>query len=370
MRGPEAYFALLRAALWGAEIPDGQEILPVLEEILQLAEQQTTRGLIYDLLLRRGPELPPETATRMQQLLFSFLSRNRQLDMTLSRVATILHQAGISCVLLKGQGVAHYYPVPTLRECGDIDLYIGPERLEEARQAISPLADRMDDALIGPHLQLWIGQTEIELHIYTMIPPSRRATRFYRTLEAEGLRHGLVPQVFAGASVDTPEDTFNAFYLFYHTWYHFRQGGIGLRQLCDWMLLLHARRDRIDRDRLLAMLQEMQLLEPWRVFGCIVVRNLGLPQEEFPFYEGSKTIKYRRVLSIILSEGNFGRGRKVLVSRPRDYLGSKAYSFLGYLRRFFLLLPLFPHDALCDLKNRLAIGFRQVFKDLSHNGKA
>lgn len=32
--------------------------------------------------------------------------------------------------------------------------------------------------------------------------------------------------------------TFNAFYVFMHLYHHFLQVGVGLRQVCDWMLIM------------------------------------------------------------------------------------------------------------------------------------
>lgn len=375
MTAPQAYLALLRAALW--ENPGSssgmtealqavQEQQELLNELLAIANRQKTRALIYNLLIQNGIPIPEETASQMQQLLLKIANTHRMLDTAVARSVKTLQAAGIPAVLLKGQGVARYYPNPWLRECGDVDLYIGPERLQEAVRSLSPLADRTADEIHGKHWQLWIGAAEIELHEHTMLPETRRHTILYREFETEGLHEALVPVDFSGVSVPTPEDTFNAFYLFYHAWHHFCIGGIGFRQLCDWTLLLHARKAHIDRTRLRGILEGMQLLGPWRLFGCVAVRDLGLPQEEFPFYDDSRPAAYRRILSLILSEGNFGRGHKALLQRPKNYFGGKVYSFFGHIGRFFRLLPFSPRAAFSVLRSLTVGGIKQVFKDLFH----
>lgn len=357
----QTYLALLRSALWGTDMP----VVDKLQEVLDLADRQKTRGLVYDALLRGGAALPPETAARMQELLYLNLNTHRLLNTAVARSVAALQAAEIPCVLLKGQGVARYYPNPQLRECGDVDLYIGPQRLEEAVRVVSPLADRVADKAKGLHWKLWMGKAEIELHDRSMSPCTHRQARLYRTLEDEGLRRGLVSQDFSDVSVDTPEDTFNAFYLFYHAWNHFTSGGIGFRQLCDWIQLLHARQDHIDRERLRAILDGMGLTGPWRLFGCIAVRDLGLPREEFPFYDDSRPRAYSRVLRLILSEGNFGLNRKSRVRKPKSYLGNKIYYFFRHGRRFFQILPIAPREAFNTFRAALSGAISNTIQDFS-----
>ena len=355
----QTYLALLRSALWGTDMP----VIDKLEEILDLADRQKTRGLVYDVLLRKGTGIPRQTADRMQQLFYLTLNTHNMLDAAVARSMAALHDAEIPAVLLKGQAAARYYPNPPLRECGDIDIYVGPERLEDAVRVLTPVTDRRAEAPKGLHWKLWMDKAEIELHDHTMLPETRRQARFYRTLEDEGLRHGLVPLDFSGVRVDTPEDTFCAFYLFYHAWHHFVSGGIGFRQLCDWALMLHARQDRIDRECLRAMLDGMGLTGPWQLFGCIAVHDLGLPREEFPFYDDSRPRAYRRALRLILSEGNFGQGRKMPVIQPGNYPRSKIYYLFAHARRFFQVLPVAPREAVSIFRSIYFNAVRKLIQD-------
>ena len=370
MTGAETYLSVLRAALWEKDRLSGVDPASIdgqlLEEVMRLATNQTTRGLIFDFLLRSGCPVPAEASAQMQQTLYQILSTHRRLDAAISRIVSALLRAGIPCVLLKGQGVARNYPNPLLRECGDIDLYIGPERLEEAVRILTPLADKVDGQLLGKHWQLWTDGAEIELHQYTMIPETRHLTRYYRAIESNGLSCGLVTLNFSGVSVNTPNDTFNAFYLFYHAWHHFTGNGIGFRHLCDWVRLLHVHRESIERERLLAMLTGMHLLGPWRLFGFIAVHDLGLPQAEFPFYDETRLRKSRRILNLILSDGNFGRGARNRRPRPKGYLAGKHHSLRAHFHRFLQLLFIAPADAFCNFRLMLTRGIRKVFLDIYH----
>ena len=373
MTAEQTYLAWMRFALWDS--PDGPANDDLrhsgldpesLSAMLTIADRQKTRGLIFDALLRDTGSASGMDRERMRQFLLQTFSTHRMLDAALSRAVQALRAAGIPAVLLKGQGAARAYPNPLLRECGDIDLYIGPERLEEAVRVLTPLATEVGDGLHGKHWEVYFGEAEIELHRDAMIPEHRRLRPYYRTLEADGLSRGLVPLDFGGVRVDTPEPTFGAFYLFYHAWHHFVVGGIGFRQLCDWTLHLHVQRATIDRERLLAMLHGMHLLRPWQLLGCIVVHDLGLPQEELPGYRASRLRASRRVLRMILREGNFGRGVRPRRPRPKGYLASKTYSFIGHIRRFCQVFPIAPGDATRVLATLTVTGFRRVLQDLLH----
>lgn len=381
MTAEQTYLAWMRAALWGEMADqvgydgngghdgsgdDGGTGVP--KDVLAIANRQKTRGLVFDALLRDAGQqagLPEESKSRMREFLLQNFNTHRILDAALMRIVTALREAGIPAVLLKGQGAARSYPNPPLRECGDIDLYIGPERLEEALRVLTPLASSVDDQLQGKHWGLQLGGAEIELHQHSMLPETRRLTRFYRALEAEGFTRGLVPLDFGGVRVDTPEPTFNAFYLFYHAWHHFLQGGIGFRQLCDWTLHLHAHAGDIDRERLLRMVKGMRLQGPWQLFCCIAVHDLGLPAAECPGYDPAALARSRKVLALILAEGNFGRGISLRSKRPEGYLGGKLYTlFAMHLRRFCRLLPIVPREAAQNFVSLFAGGIRQILKDL------
>ena len=356
-----AYLALLRYALWGGAFPALPEDLSALQS---LAARHATRCLVFDALMRGGAPLSLEKEERMHQTLLEGYLSNGQLNTVIQRIFPVLRQAGVPAVLIKGQGIARNYPDPRLRECGDIDIYIGPKHMEEAIRALSPLADSVDKEPLGKHWQLHIEGHEIELHYTTIEIKTLRRRRLYHKLEADGFSRGLIPEDFDGVRVDTPEATFNALYIFYHFWHHFTGTGIGFRQVCDWMLYLHARQADIDRDRLYKMLKGMHLLVPWQIFGCIAVHELGLPEAEFPHYDEAAFPRSRKVLELVLDDGNFGSARKRR-KRPAGYLAGKWSSFRNKTLRIRQLWHIYPREALYTLWEALSRGFRNISRDLT-----
>ncbi len=67
-------------------------------------------------------------------------------EIHLRETIATLRLGGIEPLLSKGWAVARLYPAPGLRPCGDIDLYVDPDRLEEAVRVLA----------LNPHTCLWV----------------------------------------------------------------------------------------------------------------------------------------------------------------------------------------------------------------------
>ena len=370
----EAYLVLIRTALWAPDAPLAEDCLAalseetLLQEVLRIAESQRTRGLVYDLLLRNCPQIPEDLAKQMQQTLFQIAGANGRLDANVGSLAARLQQTGFPFILLKGQANARRYPVPTLRESGDIDVYIGPERFADAIQTARTLADDPgQSALNGKHFCFRYQDSEVEFHKFALVPVRRRLRETYHLLESSCLTQGTVPISFGMVQVPAPEPSFNAFYLFAHAWHHFLTEGLGLRQLCDWALLLSRERTSIDRERLMTILTSLDLLGPWRILGCIAVHDLGLPEGEFPFYDASAFDRSRKILHIIFQDGNFGTTRGYRKKeRPDSLLRGKLFALWHRFLRFTEVLPLAPREALASFVAAIRNGTRAFITNLSH----
>jgi hypothetical protein len=109
-------------------------------------------------------------------------------------------------------------------------------------------------------------------------------------------------------------------------------------------------------------LNDMKLMRPWRTFGCIAVDMLGLPENEYPFYDPKYRKKAQKVLKIILAEGNFGKEYLKTFNRPSGYLRGKLYSFSMHSKRNMRLLKIFPKEACFQHFWLLKGGLVRLFK--------
>lgn len=364
----KVFFSILRSSLWGTpvEVPEGFSQWNI---IMKLAKTQALMGLVGDVLLTRREirdTLPPKFVEQLQDIPMTNVGMHSHMNMTLQLVVLTLRKAGVEPVLLKGQGLARNYPVPELRQCGDIDLYVGEKNYEKVYSLLEPIASEIDDfsrLAIGKHFHLKVANSLIEVHRFADVHASPTFNEIYQEYASEGLSKDLVPINFGDVAVNTPADNFNAFYVFNHLWHHFITEGVGLRQMCDWMLFLHTRCGRLDLDYLKQLLERMDLVLPWKTFGCILVDYLGLPSDEFPFYDQNYVSKGRMVLERIMKEGNFGQQTSYVRRRKHSYFYEKWFSLKCHVSRIIGLLRIFPRHSFRQFGYTISKGFQVVWKD-------
>lgn len=367
-RHEEVFFMLLRNALWGSpvEIPEG---FTDWGKVARCAKSQSVLGIVADVMLsdsRIASAMSQELQTKIKTFIMSNMMTHGKLNGVLVKVVEELSCAGIASVLLKGQGLAQYYPKPELRQCGDIDLYVGLDRYADSYDVLRPLASEIDDKKsleVGKHYDFFVGKVAVEIHRYSDRYPTSRLDRIYQEVSLDGLNRNLVPMQFGGQQVNTPSDDYNAFYIFSHLFHHFLINGLGARQLCDWMLFLRSRAEHIDMQRLNDTLTRLDMLRPWQAFGCVLVKYFGMPQEMFPFYDPSQEHKAEKIVRRLMDEGNFGKERDVYKKRGTNYLINKTWAMFAHIGRSLGLLFLFPRHSFRQIWHTISNGFAKVWND-------
>ena len=362
--------ALLRAGLWGKEA-DAELFRAGVDwkTVFSIANEQTVAVIMADGIETLPPDLwpPKEVVMKLMMLRMKTGQMHALLNSTLNKIVRALDAEKVHSVLLKGQGIARNYPVPELRACGDIDIYVGQENYLKACEVLGAMASWKEDGEPmenTKHYDIRIGKTTVEIHRFSDVNASKRLDRIYQGYSDEGLSRGLRVLDFAGTQVNTPADDFNAFYIFNHLWHHFATSGVGLRQFCDWMLFLHNHKGDVDLVKLRQIIVDMDLMRPWQAFGCVLVDVLGMPADEFPFYDASASGKVGRIMRHVFEEGNFGQERSMYGDRRGEsYLYRKVKSFLLHAGRSFQLFMIFPAQVARQFGNTLRSGFAAVWKD-------
>lgn len=348
----QALLTLLRSGLndTGERVP---ESFTDWMEAARLAQRQTVLGLAARAILSDREyvaRIPKALKLKLKSFVVTNAMTYDNMTGTLAEVVNVLRTCGVEPVLLKGHGLAANYPEPALRQCGDIDLYVGEASLQ-AHEVLSASADRIDNraaAEYGKHFSAFFKETEVEVHRHTSCHASRKFSRVYDEAAAEGLSENLQYLEVQGTKVATPAPEFNAYYVFDHLFEHFLISGIGLRHLCDWMLYLKKYGADIDRGRLGKLLEDMDMMEPWQVFGNVIIRYLGFPKEDFPFHaESDKTDK---VLGFILKEGNFGQDTAYYKGRGEGFLRNKFNALRFHVSRAWTMSSLFPKHEMRHLQ--------------------
>lgn len=361
--------ALLRASLWQTSdrcLPLGVSVLDW-NEIGRLAMQQTVGPLVFNAAMQLPKQLRPQKEWMFRA--YSIVERTRKahalLDAVVVEACAKFSEAGIQPVLLKGQAYARVYPDPTLRQCGDIDLYVGEENFRQAYEAAKEFGWRCDERFRSDtkHHACFNKEALIELHRVAGQLPSRSSNlRFQQWSKTQLLSDKTI--VIEGVKIQVPTPIFDVIFVFLHLYHHFINGGIGLRHLCDWTMLLHSHRDAIDTDELERLLREFNLIKGWRLCAPIAVDFLGLPESECPLYSPEYKKEAERIMTFIIKEGNFGRARRRTSAAPRAYLARKAYSFRMVASRLYVKFRIDPETVIRYFGSFVTHGTRGFIKEI------
>lgn len=361
---------LLRTSLWNKPADPVGFIAGHIDwdAVGKLALSNTVLPLAFN-----GVESLPEEARPPKRWLldtYAFCMRARRthalVDSCIAETVSVLRKAGIDPVLLKGQAFAVRYPDPTLRQCGDIDLYVGDDAALACevmrRHGFHECPGENNDPK-AKHFGFALRGVRIELHRKAAVLPGARSDRRFMEWSRQQLSTTDRTVLIAGEKVRIPTPIFEVVFVFLHLFYHFASGGVGLRHLCDWVMLLHVHAGAFDLDVLKICLRDFGLLSAWRIFSPVAVEALGLPENEFPFYTARYRSRKDGILQTVVSEGNFGWYAPDRSGRPEGYWSGKFHSLRLCHRQQMARMSVMPGYAAKAYAHRIYIGVLQILND-------
>lgn len=317
------FFAILRAAIWGGDIDGRGEWDGVIAEL----KRHGLIGVAADVLVGKC-SLTENQEDEILRLMGRLVQWHYDLEEVIVRIFPLLEDNGVRPVLLKGQGLSRLYPMENTRACGDVDVFVGLSDFQKAMCLLGANADECHVQEDKMHGDVEIGDVHVEVHY--------RVTNGAITGMADDMNQWLETQFlcnsqrmdFQGSSILVPSLETNAIYVFEHLLRHLRNGGVGIRQFVDWLMVLKALNGKsIDIDE--------RLLRPWQVLGGILVYQLGLPVSLFPRWdEGLARKSQGEVLRYIMNSGNFGWDNRV---------NSDDFPLIPAFRRRFIAVRYFYH---------------------------
>lgn len=344
MNDKDVKWAILRMGLWQRQEKVDATAIDW-NRLLAWAKKQTLLGVLIDgIMMLPADQRPDEsTMTKLTMWMVNNLQTHMRLNHQASKMMLFLAEHNIPSMLLKGQGIAQEYLSPESRQCGDIDLYIGKENYKKACDLVVGMDIANFDESVK-HTNFFGEGVEIELHHKAVDLPSKKAERYFEEWALGILKHdtrSFIPQNDA-FPILLPSVQYNSIYIFIHLFHHQFTSGIGLRQICDWMMVLHNGYGSIDLDLLKKQLNMAHLMEAWQVMGTILVTYLGLPSEEMPFYSPDKLTKGEKMLRLVDVGGNFGRGTNKPHKEYKFVIQRKYNNFIRAIKNNILMFRICP----------------------------
>ncbi|MFR9619746.1 MAG: nucleotidyltransferase family protein [Rikenellaceae bacterium] len=305
---------LMRCEIWGREIDLSLfERTPIdWSQILNMAQQQAVLGVVANSIARLPLALQPSREVQIK--LHHRVTLNRQQYHYQAAVAgdilEDLKSVGVDRgVVLKGLGMSQNYPDPSARMCGDIDIFVGEQMYHRSREICTD-----PECTENPmHYEFHYKGVPVELHrsVTSAEEIDRRGKELVAWFNQALLTSSRVELVdVCGTKIETPDATFNAIYIFLHAYRHLVKGGIGLRQICDWALVLDGRSQQIDYAVVEQLLERHDLRRMWDVFIQMINIYLGFDMSKYPLACSASSESAGLVMDVILDRGNFGQYAK------------------------------------------------------------
>lgn len=262
------------------------------KNIFRITAAQGVLALVYDAIQRLPQEQQPPKeillpwAINTDKIEHDYAYRLKALE----ELAKYYASHSIPVLLLKGAGVASYYPIPAHRPCGDIDIYLYGKQ----READDLMRRELNTAISNDthhHTVFFFKGVMVENHFDFLNIWSHRSNR---RLEVD-LRRLSSEQgekmVVGTQSVNLPSPNLNALFLMRHMAIHFATAEIGLRHLVDWAAFLKAEGAKVDWLMIRAIYRRERMECFADAVTGICVDFLGVPKEMTYDYESDKALQ-------------------------------------------------------------------------------
>ena len=288
---------LIKCSLWGTELQLYSETVNW-KEVFNESKLQSVSGLTFSSL----PDyVPTDIQTDWKNQSLKTYATFYRVMVAQDNLLSLLFKSNIPTVILKGASAAIYYPLPSKRSMGDIDLLVPQFWFDKTNQLLLENGYQQNGSNKEPRHNGYIKDgTSIELHHHFShddLDIEHYLTDGFKTLQLCTIDNH---EFFMFSPIE------NGIILIEHMREHLKSG-LGLRQVVDWMMFtdkcLH---DDFYNDRFKQVLSEIGLTK----FAITTTRMcqlyLGLTEKEITWCYDADAALCEKLLESILSDGNMG----------------------------------------------------------------
>lgn len=336
MKEEEIFFRLLRTAL-GTGTAEGLRLTgKEWAGMAELAQKQALGGILMQAIEKLPPDSRPPKPLLLQWIGWTknIESVNRQLNNEAVAVSLYFKEKGYRSMILKGQGVAQFYPRPLWRMPGDIDIWVDAPRRELARLARS--ADPKAE-MVYHHIDMSGLAAHFPVEVHTtpswMNSPltNARLQRMFRQWKDTGFgTETALPDT--DGSVRTPTLEMNRIYLLVHIYRHLMTEGIGLKQLMDYYCVMRLEMDATEKKTFTEQVHRLRMERFASAVMHVLGKVFGLERQRMPVAPSEKYGE--RLLEEIMRAGNFGQYDPRIRHDRLDTEGGRFYERMRRIARF------------------------------------
>lgn len=341
----ESLLKLVRAGIY-----DDARILsdfPLLSEaeweaVYKESKKQTVSGVVcHAFTFLPDSKLPP------YGLLLRWVARAHRIEKeynkmsrNIGELSELLGQSGITPVLQKGHSVARFYPTPSLRVSGDIDLCFSEDERKVADSIIRNNGAEIHTAPDGSSCYVWRG-SDVEHHVSAV---KLYSLRHRKALDRIVAAHGTKEVALApGVKARVLNPLSDLLMINVHIMKHSFGVGIGLRHFCDYALAYRSLIPEIGAEKYAEACRILGLGRWTDLLHRFINSYLASSEEGLPYTGTYQSRSALRAMHRMVTEGgNFGLYRRRTEGRKWF---RKMGTFRLFLRHSSLWMRIAPAEA-------------------------
>ena len=305
-----------------------------LEKVISMAREHRVLPILYDVLEEYLEERQPKLLSKLQQAGEMVVKQSYRLLFLTKDLTELIQKHGIPVVVLKGCGVASYYPVPEYRKSGDVDLLF--RNMEDVYAAGTLLEQRsyvVKEEQHANHHIVYQGPDGIDLELHAMLAEPFDNENINQKMEE------LLPKYFEtiqetnsmGVTIPTTADPLQALELLLHMLQHFLRAGFGLKLLTDWVVFWNQISDEETAIKFATLAEECGVSGFAKAVTLLCEKYLGLTKTHI--YGDNLEAEFSRgyaeqfLMDIIQAE-EFGKADK------NRMVALRKRSLWGYIKEF------------------------------------
>lgn len=337
MSDQEIFCHLVQIAIGTRDISEFKAVSP--EQwmaVFRMAKKQGLLAVTYGTIEKLPSALQPPLQVKFSWIrcMELIVKQNEKISALCREVDAILPKVGVRTCVLKGQGMATYYPVPQYRNSGDIDLWV---RLEDATEDldadVKKIVEKAKNLNRGEiedlsyhHVEWKVDGVEVELHYRPGRYFSKKTDNKYQKWAAKEFEN----RKLSDAGFHIPSAKFCLVQLIEHMMRHIVYAeGLGMRQMCDYAVLL-LNTTKQERDEALEVILKLGMKNLTQGVMWVMKTAFAIPDDLLLI---NPVQKYGDILlDLVWTGGNLGMNADKTGNERAEF---KALSVFGKLKALF-----------------------------------
>lgn len=265
------------------------------KRLFRMAEEHNVSPIVYDGIVRMNDA--DETIQKIQsawkrQAAYLLMTQNQKTSDFLTIYQKLL-DSGVEALVVKGLICRNLYQKSDFRPSTDEDLLI---RVEDFGKCEAFLLNngftRQEIEENNPQQEVSYQNQKQGLHMDIHIGLIPETTFYFSKMNREFAQAFEQKKMidFNGISVYTLNDTLHFFYLLCHSFKHFVTSGVGVRQVCDILMMAEQYRDKIDWNYITETTKKYKMYIFWNALFQIGQKYLGFDLVKNGCPEGEEEI--------------------------------------------------------------------------------